>query len=149
MDGRPPDAGTFSIINMYSQQFIILFDGECGLCCSLIKFIQKRKYRVKFRYIALQSGEGEKILKEYGLSALGLTSVVYIRNNHCYLKSTAVLFILKDLGGLWQALYILRVIPKPVRDAVYNLVSKNRHRFIGKQKSCKLEKVKLNKKYTN
>ena len=63
-------------------------------------------------------------------------TLYYFRNNRCYSKSTAILYILKDLGGFWQCLYPLILIPAKLRDAIYLLVSKYRYRIFGKADSC-------------
>ena len=120
------------------QESIILFDGECCFCNSLVSFILRRDKHKKFQFIALQSYPGRTVLEDYGLPAIGLSSVVYIKNGHYYLKSSASLFIISDLGGLWRIFYVIVIIPKPIRDAIYNVLAKYRYRFFAKQKSCKL-----------
>jgi len=125
-------------MNISTPHSIILFDDECGLCSSWVHFIKKQDRYHKFQYLALQSEQGQTMLESYGLPANSLSTVVYIKNDRHYLRSTAALSILKDLGGWWKGFYIFMMVPAPIRNFVYNVVAKNRHRFFGKQNSCKL-----------
>ena len=114
---------------------VILFDGICNLCNGAVTFVVKRDRKVLFRFVSLQSETGKSLLKRYAVESTNKT-LYYFRNNRCYSKSTAILYILKDLGGFWQCLYPLILIPAKLRDAIYLLVSKYRYRILGKADSC-------------
>ena len=102
---------------------VILFDGICNLCNGAVTFVVKRDRKGLFRFVSLQSETGKSLLKRYAVESTNKT-LYYFRNNRCYSKSTAILYILKDLGGFWQCLYPLILIPAKLRDAIYLLVSK-------------------------
>ena len=121
-----------------SIQSLLLYDGKCGLCRTMAGFVSKRDIEHKFSFIELQSIDGQIILKDLGLSTYILTSLVYIKNNHSYLKSSASLLLLKDLGGIWKVFYFLMLVPQPLRDFVYDAIAKYRHLFFRNEKSCKL-----------
>lgn len=114
---------------------IILFDGECNLCSAVVTFIIKRDKKALFRFAAIQSGVGQILLKSYAVKE-NSTTLYYLRDKVCFRKSTAMLLILKDLGGVWKCFYPLIVIPSCIRDAVYLFVSRNRYRVFGKRKYC-------------
>ena len=114
---------------------VILFDGICNLCNGAVTFVVKRDRKGLFRFVSLQSETGKSLLKRYAVESTNKT-LYYFRNNRCYSKSTAILYILKDLGGFWQCLYPLILIPAKLRDAIYLLVSKYRYRIFGKADSC-------------
>ena len=114
---------------------IILFDGICNLCNGTVSFIVKRDKRKLFRFVSLQSEAGKTLLGRYAVQSSNNT-LYYFRKGDCYSKSTAILYILKDLGGFWQCFYPLILIPVKVRDALYLLVSKYRYRIFGKVDSC-------------
>ncbi len=107
---------------------VILFDGICNLCNGAVTFVVKRDRKGLFRFVSLQSETGKSLLKRYAVEST--------KNNRYYSKSTAILYILKDLGGFWQCLYPLILIPAKLRDAIYLLVSKYRYRIFGKADSC-------------
>lgn len=115
---------------------IILFDGVCSLCNGAMAFIARRDCKALFHFASLQSDAGIALLKEAGMPVKGLDTLVYLREGHPYIRSSAVLHILRDMGGGWQLMYGLIVTPRFIRDAVYRLVAAMRHRIGKKQKAC-------------
>jgi predicted DCC family thiol-disulfide oxidoreductase YuxK len=121
---------------------ILLYDGDCSLCNLLVSAVKDSNDEIQC--IAQQSNKGQTILMQNGLSGFAGLSVVYLRNHQYYLKSSASLLLLKDMRGWRKFFYVFILLPKPIRDFVYDMVAKNRHRFFGKQKNCKLKLSKLN-----
>nr|WP_106782642.1 thiol-disulfide oxidoreductase DCC family protein [Lysinibacillus timonensis] len=117
------------------KQSIIFFDGECNFCNSSVQFIIKRDHKGHFRFTSLQSSIAQALLSNYPITAQ-LDSIILIEKGQLYTESTAVLRICKQLDGLWKGLYILIVIPKPIRNFFYRLFAKHRYRFFGKQNIC-------------
>ena len=115
---------------------IILFDGLCNLCNGSVNFIIKRDRMGAFKFASLQSEAGLSLLKQYGVTAEKIDSIVFIKEDRFFLRSSAVLNILKDLGGRWRFLYIFIIIPKFIRDFIYNVIAKSRYRVFGKRESC-------------
>ena len=114
----------------------VLFDGECSLCDRLAGFLRKHDRMNHFRLVPLQSEEGMISLLAAGLNIAEKDTAVYIKENRFYLRSTAVLNILKDLGGSWRFLYIFIIVPPFIRDWIYRLVAGNRNRLFGKRNYC-------------
>lgn len=121
-----------------SEQGILFFDGICNLCNTAVQFVIKRDKKDKFKFASLQSETGKEFCKKYKLSFNKLTSVIYFKQGKVYLKSTAALHVLYDLGGIWQIFFIFMIIPKFIRDFVYDLIAKNRYNLFGKRKECML-----------
>ncbi len=117
---------------------IILFDGVCNLCNASVNFVIDRDEDAVFRFGALQSEAGARMLSEYGLEAGRLDSIVLVEDGAVYDASDAALRVARRLGGMMKLLWVLRFIPKPVRDAVYNWIAGNRYRWFGTQESCRL-----------
>jgi len=117
---------------------IILFDEICNLCDSTISFVKKRDKYGKFKFIALQSPIGKDMLTISGLSNSEIKSVVYIEDCKPYLRSTAGLRILKELGWPWKLFYAFIMVPKPIRDGVYNLIGRYRYKWFGIKENCEL-----------
>jgi predicted DCC family thiol-disulfide oxidoreductase YuxK len=115
---------------------IILFDGYCNLCSSAVQFILKRDKKRIYKYAALQSEFGKTNLAANGLSATEIDTIVLIENDIVYTYSTAALKIAKNLSGLWPLFYGAIIIPKLLRDAIYQFIAKNRYRWFGKKETC-------------
>ncbi|WP_455592148.1 thiol-disulfide oxidoreductase DCC family protein [Bacteroides sp.] len=78
------------------------------------------------------------MLKHYAVDSSRLATLYYLRDGHCLQKSAAVLYILKDLGGICQCFFPLIYLPACLRDAVYLFISRHRYRWFGKKRSCML-----------
>jgi len=113
---------------------VILFDEVCNLCKHSANFVTKRDKNKVFTLIPLQSSIGKDMLTIFGLAGLKINSLVFIEDCKPYLQSTAGLRILNKLGGPWKIFMVFIIIPKPLRDFVYNLISKYRYKWFGKRK---------------
>lgn len=122
---------------------VILFDGVCNLCNASVQYIIKHDKRRLFRFASLQSAFGEKLLKKNNLPANAFNSFILFKNNIIYTRSTAALLVAKELAGSIKLLYVFMVIPKFIRNAVYNLIAKNRYKWFGKTESCWLPAPQL------
>jgi predicted DCC family thiol-disulfide oxidoreductase YuxK len=129
------------------QKSTILFDGVCNLCNGFVNFIIVRDKANKFRFGSLQSPAVVDLLRQHNFSSDDLSTVVLLEGNKLYYQSTAVLKILKQLGGAWVLLYGFIIIPKPVRDFFYNLIAKNRYKLFGRQDACMVPTPELKAKF--
>jgi predicted DCC family thiol-disulfide oxidoreductase YuxK len=109
---------------------IVLFDGECNFCNRSVQFIYERDKKGAFRFASLQSKIGAELLSKHGLADLGVSSVVFIKDDKAYIKSSAGLRICKHLKGLWPVMIIFLVVPKFIRDWVYDGIAKRRNKFV-------------------
>ena len=114
-----------------------------------MQFVIKPDKKSRIKFASLQSVFGQKILLEHNLPLNDLNSFVYLKNNKYYLKSTAALYLLKDLGGGWQLLFGFMIIPKLIRDFVYSIVAKNRYRWFGKNNECMILNEDLQRRFIN
>ena len=126
---------------------IILFDGVCNLCNSTIQFIIKKDTKQRFKFASLQSDAAREVLLQYSMKNVELKSIVFITNNRIYLKSSAVLRILWELGGFYKLLYFFWVVPKPLRDLSYDYIAKNRYRWFGKKEQCMVPTPELKNRF--
>lgn len=118
------------------DQLIILFDGVCNLCNSSVNFVIKRDKQSVFKFATLQSEIAQKVLANNNLSPTDFSSFVFIENGKVYVRSTAALKVCSYLKGLWPLMYGFIIVPKPIRDGIYNWISKNRYRWFGKKEVC-------------
>ena len=125
----------------------ILFDGVCNLCNGFVVFVIKRDPDAKFKFASLQSEEGIELQNEFDMVQERIETMVLVKNDNYYLKSDAVLRILKELNGLWPYLYYFIYVPRPIRDFVYDLIAKNRYRLFGRQDQCMVPTPDLKKRF--
>ncbi|MCB0759463.1 MAG: DUF393 domain-containing protein [Flavobacteriales bacterium] len=115
---------------------LLLFDGVCNLCNGLVRFIIRHDKHQRFRFAPLQGRAGKRVLQHHGLNSGAYDTLVYLRNGAALTRSTAALNVARDLGGAWRMAYVLIWIPRWIRDAVYDLVSRRRFRWFGKREAC-------------
>jgi predicted DCC family thiol-disulfide oxidoreductase YuxK len=123
---------------------ILLYDGVCALCNRFVRFILRHDRNAIFRFASLQSAFAVPILSRHGGSPTALDTVYVVVNHELpdeYLlsRSEAILFVLKQLAGPWRApASLLQLLPKSLRDAVYNAVARRRYRIFGRSEVCML-----------
>jgi predicted DCC family thiol-disulfide oxidoreductase YuxK len=115
---------------------IILFDGVCNLCSGAVQFIIRHDSKKQFRFASLQSRFGEDVMKRFGLPVNQFNSFILLENGEIYTRSTAALKVAKKLKGAWSLAYCFIIVPRFIRDAVYNLVARNRYKWFGKKEEC-------------
>ena len=125
---------------------IILYDGECGFCDRTIRFFLEKDSLDKLSFTSLQGPTGQAILVHYGVATLNFETIILLSQKKIYKKSSAVLLALKKLPFPWKLLYAFMIIPRFIRNYVYSLVSKNRHRLFNKKNNCDLPTKKMRKK---
>jgi len=100
-----------------------------------------------FQFASLQSDFASEKLKPFHIAPENLESFILLENDKVYLRSTAALRIAKKLNGLWPLLYGFIIVPRFIRDAVYNYIAKNRYKWFGKQESCWVPTPELKSKF--
>tara|TARA_R110002124_G_scaffold138576_6_gene302103 strand:- start:34723 stop:35130 length:408 start_codon:yes stop_codon:yes gene_type:complete len=134
-------------MDIKSEHKIILFDGVCNLCNSTVVRVIKNDKSDLFRFTTLQGAVGQVIVTEHGIDTAKTDSIILIDNKKAFTKSTAALRIARDLSGAYPLLYGFIIIPKPIRDWVYDYIAKNRYKWYGKKDSCMIPTPELKKKF--
>jgi predicted DCC family thiol-disulfide oxidoreductase YuxK len=122
---------------MNNEPAILLFDGTCGFCARNVQFVLKRERRRRtLRFASLQSETGVDVRSRHP-ELERVDSVIWLEPgggdeaDTVYVRSAAVLRVLRYLGGVWSALAaIAAIVPVFIRDWVYDLVAKHRHRIV-------------------
>lgn len=123
---------------MQPDSHIVVFDGMCNLCSSVVDFISARDSSNVFSFVPLQSPRGKELLEAHGVSIDRVDTFLLIRNGDALVRSDAAIAIASDLRPPWNLFALARLVPRPVRDRVYSLVARNRYRWFGKRTTCKL-----------
>jgi predicted DCC family thiol-disulfide oxidoreductase YuxK len=126
---------------------VIFYDGICGLCNRMVRFILKRDPQALFRFAALQSPLATRILERHGVNP-SILDTFYVVLNHdteqgkqsqdtLLARSDAILFVLKQLGGIWRIVGgILKILPRTFRDWIYRVIARNRYQTFGRYETC-------------
>jgi predicted DCC family thiol-disulfide oxidoreductase YuxK len=114
---------------------VILYDGVCIFCSRWVRFVIARDAEHRFRFTPIQSGYGSRLAKTFGIDPADPDTNAVIHGGVAYFKSDAALTVLSSLPG-WGWVRALFWVPKPLRNAVYNLVARNRYRIFGKYDQC-------------
>ncbi|RPI07104.1 MAG: DUF393 domain-containing protein [Ignavibacteriae bacterium] len=115
---------------------IVLFDGVCVLCSRFVQFVIEHDKHHEFRFDALQSDHGRLLPDRIPSGDTGFTTIILIHAGQTYTMSDAVLRIFKNLGGAWRMISFLVIVPKPIRDGFYRIISRYRYRVFGKKDLC-------------
>jgi predicted DCC family thiol-disulfide oxidoreductase YuxK len=121
---------------MSNDQPILLFDGVCNLCSGAVQFVIRHDREGCFRFAALQSETGRRLLVEHGLPPDALDTFVLVVGPRAFVRSDAALETARRLSGAWRWLALLAWVPRPIRDLAYGVVVRNRYRWFGRRESC-------------
>jgi predicted DCC family thiol-disulfide oxidoreductase YuxK len=115
---------------------VIVFDGVCNWCNTWVNFIIDHDPHGKFKFGTLQSDQAQQILKVLQLPTEDFTTFLFLDQSQVYTKSTAALKIVKHLSGVWPLFYLGIMIPRPLRDAMYDYIARRRYEWMGKGETC-------------
>lgn len=118
------------------QQPVILFDGVCNFCNGAVNFVIKRDKKALIQFAPLQSEKGRMFSRQFGFSEEDMKTFLFIEDGKVYTKSTAALRVCRYLGALWPLCYGFIIVPKFIRDGIYNWIAKNRYKWFGKKETC-------------
>lgn len=111
---------------------VMLFDGECVLCRRMIQCLIRIDSRQRIRLATVQSPPGQALLRWAGLPVDDFNTIAYIAQGQVSVRSEAFLQALTQLGWPWRALAVMRVLPRELRDRLYDGVARHRYRWFGK-----------------
>ena len=132
---------------MTNDQPILLFDGVCNLCSGAVRSVIRHDPAGRFRFAALQSETGRRLLARHGLPADALDTFVLVEGARCFTRSDAAIQLARRLEGAGRWLRLLAVVPRPVRDWAYGIVVRNRYRWFGRSESCMVPTPELAQRF--
>lgn len=118
------------------SRHIVIFDGVCNFCNGAVNFIINRDPNGIFAFTPMQSELAHELMERYSVPDVGVDTFLLIKNGQCFVFSSAALEITKDLTGLWYFFNVFRVVPKPIRDAIYKMFARNRYKLFGRKDTC-------------
>ncbi|MHC2330747.1 thiol-disulfide oxidoreductase DCC family protein [Bradyrhizobium sp. USDA 4454] len=114
---------------------VILYDGVCIFCSRWVRFVVARDTERRFRFTPIQSAYGTRLAKTFGIDPDDPDTNAVVHGGVARMKSDAALTVLSHLPG-WGWTRALFAVPKPLRDAVYSLIARNRYKIFGKYETC-------------
>ena len=115
---------------------ILLFDGVCNLCNGSIQFVIDHDPKGRFRFAPLQSEAAERLLEDVGFHGYDFDTFVLVDGDDYYTKSEAALRVASGLKFPWSVAGVFRILPRPLRDAVYDAVASHRYAIFGRKAQC-------------
>jgi predicted DCC family thiol-disulfide oxidoreductase YuxK len=126
---------------------VVVFDGVCNLCSRSVQFILKHEAEPRFRFAPVQSPAGSQLLRDAGFDSADVKTFVLLSHGTVYTRSSAALRIAKSLKGPWKLLRVAWLVPRPIRDWMYDLVARNRYRWFGKTDTCMVPTPELRERF--
>jgi len=123
---------------------ILLYDGECGLCQRAVRWMLRHDTRGRLLYAPLQQGLAGEVFARHALDAQRTNSAVLVLHfgeptERVAVRSDAILGCLSVIGGRWACIAVVaRLVPRALRDLVYNWLARNRYRIVADGKSCSI-----------
>jgi predicted DCC family thiol-disulfide oxidoreductase YuxK len=126
---------------------IVFFDGICNLCNGAVQFLITRDPDGIFQYAALQSNAARKYLTTRAAGSAWPDSIVVVDDGRAFVKSDAVLHIARRMHWPWRAVVAGRLLPRPVRDALYDFIASHRYRWFGRRDVCMIPTPELQRRF--
>lgn len=124
---------------MSTPTSIVVFDGVCNLCNTTVDFLIRHDRSRTLRYGSFQSEHVATLLRSHNITETPTTVYVITPDNTVLTQSTAIIYLGYHLGGIWKVMSaVATIIPRPLRDMIYQWISNNRYRWFGKKDSCRL-----------
>lgn len=130
---------------------VLLYDGLCGFCDGAVQWILEHDRRGELRFATLQGDSGQAALARYpelrevdslilleGDPGAGEEADATGEERRVRVRSDAALAVASAMGGVWRVLAVLRLVPRPLRDALYDLFARNRYRWFARREVCRV-----------
>jgi predicted DCC family thiol-disulfide oxidoreductase YuxK len=116
---------------------IWLFDGMCVLCSASVAFtIRHERLPATIRFVAIQSGEGRALATAHGIDADDPQSFLFYDRSLVFDKSDGVVELCRHLRWPWRAGIVLKIVPRHIRDWLYDRIARNRYAWFGRRDTC-------------
>lgn len=136
-----PEVPTFD-----APRHLAVMDAQCALCARGARWIARHDRREEFRILPIQTPLGNALLRHYDMDPDDPNSWLYLTEGRAYSSLDATIRVAQHFGGLWRALSVLRLLPRPVQDWLYARVARNRYRLLGRTDMCTLPDPALRKR---
>jgi predicted DCC family thiol-disulfide oxidoreductase YuxK len=131
---------------------ILFYDGVCGFCDRAVQFVLRHDTAGRFRFAALQSDFAARTLTRFGYDPRDLDTMYLLLDagtpgEHLVSRSDAVLAVAGQLGGAWQLVGLLRLVPRALRDRAYAFIVRHRYDWFGRYDQCQLPPPRVRERF--
>ena len=131
---------------------LVLYDGVCGLCNRLLRFLFTHDRRGVFRYASLQSALGKATVERWGGNPEDLNSFYVVadfrtQQARAFVRSDAAMFVAGELNWPWRAARIARVFPRAIRNLAYDAIARSRYRIFGRYDECPIPTEEMRRRF--
>ena len=114
-----------------------IYDDVCVLCSAAVRWTIRRDPEARIAFASAQGPLGQSLYRSLGLSTEVFDSFLFVKNDRIRTRSDAVVALLDEIGGFWRlCAVLLRLVPRPLRDAGYGWLARNRYRLFGRRNQC-------------
>lgn len=122
---------------------LVVFDGVCVFCSGFIQMIIRFDRKKRFRFATAQSPFGEALFRQHGLPTDDYDSNLALIGGRAFTKLDSFIAVMAELGWPWRVAQALLILPRPLRDWLYDRVAKNRYALFGRKDSCDIPSAEL------
>jgi len=127
---------TLARFPVLAGRHVIVFDGDCVLCSGFFRFVLTRDTRRLYSFAVAQSPFGEALYAHFGLKPADYDTNLVLHDGVLSTRLDAFAAVMGDLGWPWRALSVVRWLPRPLSDWLYERIARNRYRLFGRRDSC-------------
>lgn len=126
---------------------LVIFDGVCNFCIGSVNFVLRHEASHDLRFAPVQSSTGTQLVRELGFDPHDAKTFVLVDGGKAYVRSAAAIRVARYLRWPWRALVAIWIVPRPIRDWVYNRFAANRYRWFGRKESCMVPTPELRRRF--
>ena len=121
-----------------ASQPLIVFDGVCVLCSGFVRMVVRLDRKNRFRFATAQSPFGEALFRKYGLRTDSYETNLVLIDGAAFMRLESLVAVMAELGWPWRVARVLLLLPRPIRDWLYDRIARNRYALFGKKDSCNI-----------
>jgi predicted DCC family thiol-disulfide oxidoreductase YuxK len=141
------EAETVDLAGVLDDGPVLFFDGVCNLCSGAVQFVVDHDPQGRIRFASLQSDVGRAVLERLDLPRDDLETVVLVEGNRAYTKSAAAIRVCELLGGVYRLASVGWIVPRGVRDRLYDVVAEHRYQWFGRKDQCMVPTPELRSRF--
>jgi predicted DCC family thiol-disulfide oxidoreductase YuxK len=126
---------------------LIVFDGVCVLCSGFVRMVVRLDRQSRFRFATAQSPFGEALFRKHGLRTDSYETNLVLIDGVAFTRLDSFVAVMAELGWPWRAAKALLLLPRPLRDWLYDRIAKNRYALFGRKDSCDIPSAEMRERF--
>ncbi|RVD65894.1 DUF393 domain-containing protein [Mesorhizobium sp. M7A.F.Ca.ET.027.03.2.1] len=142
-----PQSNRPSGTTLDARHRLIVFDGVCVLCSGFVRMVVRLDRQGRFRFATAQSPFGETLFRKHGLRTDSYETNLVLIDGVAFTRLDSFVAVMAELGWPWRAAKTLLLLPRPLRDWLYDRVARNRYALFGRKDSCEVPSPELRERF--